>query len=70
MLQSSDTHPLHWPTGAQTHSISDTVCNNRALIELTTRYYHLVVGHLEDVAEASSTDVICNFIRDLKWVLE
>lgn len=35
-----------------------------------THYYYLVVWHLEDVAEASSTDVICNFIRDLKWVLE
>lgn len=31
---------------------------------------YLVVRHFKDVTEASSTDVICNFIGDLKWVLE
>lgn len=69
LLQSSDTHPLHWPIGTQIHSISDTVCSNRALQELKTWYY-LIVRHLEDIAEASSTDVIRNFIRDFIWVLE
>lgn len=47
-----------------------TVCNNWALPQLRTWYYYLVVGNLEDIAEASSTDVICYFIRDLKWVFE
>lgn len=31
---------------------------------------YLVVRHHEDITEPSSTDVICNFICDLKWVLE
>lgn len=60
-------------TGLQehTHTLSMTKLSLEwTLKELMAMYYYLVVRHLKDVAEASSTDVICYFIGDLKRVLK